>query len=319
MAKTNTQMDLSAKIEAAAAAYKAASFGKRETAEFKLINLLLEYKGLYAFANLSNSESRTMDQLYNADEYSGIIFTEVYQFARDHYGKLDVKTGNRIPFLKLFNYAYSLKKSDLLREQLEETKGDDQAIKRAKLRELAYSAGKNEGIAITSKDLDFNLLNRSKLAEMLVNKGFSDEVFEQAMAILDNSHICGLEAGGNEDDEDSDGLLSDTGDHAKYELAKRVLMQLADRIDRESVKLIKPNDKKLLKLLVTVEFCKYIPSFAELNPTLLLGQYLDLGFMNFCRNNPQFKDTEDALAAYSGKKRETLLKNFSRVRKLLAA
>lgn len=318
MQNTKVQNALPKKIEAVAAALPGVSGGKRELLEMKLVNLLLEYKGLSAYSNLSNADNTAMDDFYNSANYSGIIFTEVYQYAIASYGKLDSKTGRLIPFLQHFNYAWALKKPDLIKETIE-GKGEEQNIKRAQLRELIYNAGTQESIAVNSKDLDFNLLNRNKLTEMICEKGFSDEVLEQALDILDNAHICGLEAGGNEDDEDSDALLSDLSDQANYDHAMRVFMQMLDCLDEKSKKLLKDKDKEIFKYLVTVEFCKYNPSFEDMNPELLLKHHLSKAFLAYYKSHPQHKDPEDALAAFSGNKRETILKNFSRVRKLLAA
>lgn len=222
-----------------------------------LLTRKLSGKAHQGWATQDQEGDKTFEELFGSDGYCGEITTKTFNFALEAYGKLDAKTGKRIPFEKLYWSCFGLKNRDCTTNFLNNTKGEEQKAKKEELNQLV------KGIAQKNNRKDqvkrFNPLNKDSLEEALKNAGADDQENATALRILENSPIlrdlCFDETG-----EESGSYLSDAVSVTNFQDAEAALETIVGATDI-ALSLAK-NDKERSSILciTTLKIRDYVAS-----------------------------------------------------------
>lgn len=275
-------------------------------------------KGLSCFdGSKDTTDNMLMEHLPGYEKYSGKVVTETYQYAQKAYGKVDEETGEVIPATKLFNAAWNLKKAEIGLEKLNEDKGMDQAVADAAVRFFIREEAKKAGIK--GIELKFNVKNKEKVAKYMAEKGFGEEVIQAAKALIENTYVNSDSVSLTDDDgEEGSTVLSDLAVYQNKQQATSTVNAMLDALYGAYKNAKTPRLKAHLQYLVTY-YMHVMPVNGDMHVAMELQGLQDVNFLHFLKTSKGFKDAAEAIEAYTGNKRETVLKSMTAARALLAA
>lgn len=279
----------------------------------ELVDLLLKYKGLAAFASDSNYKEQLITDNYNADIYSGVVVTECYQHAIKKYGEVDPFTGERFPFLYFFNSLYKKKMNDIYAEQTREKNPWNYSLKEGLLKELLATVKKESSYKGTLPRI--RVTNLDKLVEQLQLLDAKESFMELAEALHKGFFVVCDECRTN-DDEVMDRYSSDATAIAEHKYKGTIISDIVTLIEyvQNKAKAEKQSavDKNLIAY-VTLRSREYVESGDELM-VMLLEPFLDRDLLAFAESCADDNEVQ-ILADYTGQKYNTARKKLRLVEK----
>lgn len=279
----------------------------------ELVDLLLKYKGLGAFASDNRYSEQLITDSYNADLYSGTVVTECYQHAIKMYGETDPFTGERFPFLYFFNYLYKKKLNDIYAEQSREKNPWNYALKEGLLKDLLAKVKK--GSSYKGKLPRIRVTNLDKLVEQLQLLEAKECFVELAKALHKGFFVVCDECRTN-DDEVMDRYSSDATAIAEHKRKGTIISDIVTLIEYVQKKAREENSsavKNNLIAYVTLRSRDYVESGDEVM-VMLLEPFIDrelLAYAEGCENDNEVQ----ILADYTGQKYNTARKKLRLVEK----
>ncbi len=267
---------------------------------------LLKYKNLnrYLLQNLQTGDNLLV-QTENKKEYDGEAFTRAFQSALAAYGKKDEATGELIPFLKLFNSHYKLKKQGIETAAFNEQRADNK-IRKGRINDLlAKIAGKY------GQDFErdsFNVLNSEKLQKKLEEWQVSKEKKEIVLYVLDNNWVGSDDIADTETGDDSGTYLSDAVAFKRKELSDNTTQLIADAFERGLANCKTTAARRWFKCIAAY---RILNEFGDKIP-FVLQKFADKNFAEYYIKlvSPDLREI-DVLAAYMQVETETARKKVS--------
>lgn len=268
-------------------------------------------------------DNKLLEHNYQYKKYDGESFTKAYKSALEAYGKLDEKTGERIPYIKLFLSHYSYKKLEIKSQKLKE---DYSKLERdlAKseimlfLNKLAQKLKKDK----LPKNFSFNYKNSIDFIE---NLNLDEQEKLKAITIIKRiyknntiEHISGI----IEENEKGDKKLYTGFSQKSCEYAENhnevvdIFCSLVDKL-YESIE-----DKDLKQYAQYYITMKIILKYKlKDNDNYIIDDYInkDLEFFYYEKfsNYKEDKYIKDIIAEYVGKASDTVRKKIDKVKKII--
>lgn len=215
-------------------------------------------------------------------------------------------------FVTLLYNCYGKKKLGCQQKYFEETQGKlNQKLKEQAVKDCIKNLATARGLKLSSKDLDFNVLNMDKLEDFLWKQGFSYQEIDCVVECAISDYVCHDEVVGENGEE-----TWHLSDGASLELYNRQAQeQLVQRsVVEEALRRFEGVEKgHILKLVLTY--------YAHLkwDDEELRKYVLDQDLFDFLKTHKSFPKVTDAITAFLEKKdRETIRKDVAIVKKGMA-
>jgi len=280
---------------------------KRDALERSLAPLILKALHLPEFAGMGEVKDTLLEDGRGYDRYSSDAFPKAYNYAREAYGKLDEKTGKLIPFMQLFNYAYNLKASDILREKIKERDFANHGVKEVKMRSLLNKVTKRQAEPIELGRI--NVMNLESVKAQLKQMSAEEQDFAEAEQIMSTNYVES-DTAVNENGENIAGVVSDRMALQDYERTDRNALLIADRMESVLAAIKSPNLKKYASYYLTINVNGFGLSASS---RFYLRHLMDKDLEDYMNYEAGCEDSTTMLANYLGLERETVRKNLKKV------
>lgn len=291
---------------------------KLVTNKAKLVSLLLEELNFKEFAN----DLRVDTELRN-NRYNGEVFTRAFKSAMESYGKIDEKTGERIPFNVIFISHYNKKKPQI---KVDKYKEDNYRLEinlkfdtiKLFLQQQSKTLGNKrlpDNLKIEKVDdcIEFlKSLNADREAtEKAINKLndlFTDRYVQRVKPVSEN-------------DEDEKASMADFAGQ-EDQVKEAVVDKIADGLDKVLLDISNMKDKSLLQYAQYYITMKIILKYKIIGfDNQILDEYVDKDLEKFYfEKYSQYEDekyVKNIIADYTGKKPDTERKKLDKVKKLI--
>lgn len=283
--------------------------GKKCRLRNKLTEMVLEDIGFIGYIKGFTSET-TLEEHKSFEYYDNMVFAAAFSYAEKDFGRRDNLTGDEIPFMRLFNYAWKLKGPDIIAHKNEETGGANRSAKRTYMKIFLDNCCKEKGIRFDGR---FNLLNLEAVLKWLRDNGFGSDKERRAEYIIENSVVISDELV-RETDEEGVFYVSDKAYVEQYYCSERVLQAICDRAER-AIKYVEPRKVKQMRYWLTLEY-----TGGEAEDHGIYGMYLreilDSDLAEFIRKKNYPDDYAGVLAEYLGFKRDTTRRMIREMKKI---
>lgn len=282
--------------------------------ENKLIQLLFQYKGFEAYADLELYD-RTMEEMPKADKFSLNMIFRCYLSAWKSYSRGDLAKAKTDPFLKHFNAFYKKRKSEIISEKLSETDYWNLRAREAELSLILKEAKVNSTYAGYLPQI--SVLNRDKFLEQLAVLGASKDLVDKAIKIYE-SNFVGADAQTDSEGEETDSLISDSISHSSAMHRERMMMYIADCVDRA---LEAARAEKNVFIISNLPYFVTLRALPYMNEQfnmvrILLEDFLDRDLLMFAQNN-DFENEVELFSEYKNQQYNTARKKLRKVEKWL--
>ena len=284
--------------------------------EAKLTRLLLEYKGLKAFATGDVEEDSVIQDKFNAQGYSGVEFVECFNFAKKRYREEwaatnGFKTEYR-PFLMFFNYLYKLKSNDIKSYNADEKNYWDRKIKIDLLSSLLRRVKLNS----TYKGYlpEINVLNIDKLVERLTLFGASEVDIADAKKIYGGNYLQ-QDPGSDDDGEEPDCCAYDFGGYSRFRNRDLAMMYIADLLEQAKKDAVIQGEKMVvanMDFYVTLKSRFYMTQQFNIDK-VLLHDFLDLGLLDYVSGASEVENDTQLFSDFTHCKYDTARKKLRKV------
>lgn len=281
----------------------------------KLKNAIMKHiftvKGLAFYSELGESTlGKTLEESKFNNSYTGWIYFKTFKDVMNAYGLKDKKTGELIPFMKLFNNLINLRKNSIIKEKIEE-----QDYFNVKAKEERMSALVRKHVNLKETQSRFNVLNLDKVIKIMKDQKCSDDELAKAQLIMDNSLVCADYVSGQEDP-DNGTWLSDTTAVSRYEDSENAINRLTKGIDKAIHNTTNKTVKKYILYYTNMQLVNYVPSEGT-NFKLQLEPYMDMKLLKYLQCS-EIDDEVQVLADYLNQERETVRKNLRKAKLAIA-
>lgn len=286
------------------------------TNKAKLVSLLLEELNFKEFAN----DLKLDDKLSLRRDYNGEIFTKAFKSAMESYGKLDEKTGERIPFNVIFIAHYSKKKPQI---KVDKYKEDNYRLeinlKINTIKLFLQQQAKKLGNSRLPDELKIGKLDDciEFLRSLNADKAVTERAINKLTDLFTDRYVQRVRPVSEDDENENISMVDFEGqdDGVKAE----VIDKIADGIDRC---LSEIEDKDMLNYAQYYITMKIILKYKVVGfNNQILDEYVnkDLEKLYFEKYS-QYEDekyVKDIVADYTGKRPDTIRKKLDKVKKLI--
>lgn len=286
------------------------------TNKAKLVSLLLEELNFKEFAN----DLKLDDKLSLRRDYNGEIFTKAFKSAMESYGKLDEKTGERIPFNVIFIAHYSKKKPQI---KVDKYKEDNYRLeinlKINTIKLFLQQQAKKLGNSRLPDELKIGKLDDciEFLRSLNADKAATERAINKLTDLFTDRYVQRVRPVSEDDEDENISMVDFAGqdDGVKAE----VIDKIADGIDRC---LSEIEDKDMLNYAQYYITMKIILKYKVVGfNNQILDEYVnkDLEKLYFEKYS-QYEDekyVKDIVADYTGKRPDTVRKKLDKVKKLI--
>lgn len=281
----------------------------------KLKNTIMKHiftvKGLAFYNELGESTlGKTLEESKFNNSYTGWIYFKTFKDVMNAYGLKDKKTGELIPFMKLFNNLINLRKNSIIKEKIEE-----QDYFNVKAKEERMSTLVRKHVNLKEAQSRFNVLNLDKVIKIMKDQKCSDDELAKAQLIMDNSLVCADYVSGQEDP-DNGTWLSDTTAVSRYEDSENAINRLTKGIDKAISNTQNKTVKKFILYYTNMKLANYVPSEGT-TFKLQLEPYMDMKLLKYLQCS-EIDDEVQVLADYLNQERETVRKNLRKAKLAIA-
>lgn len=254
---------------------------------------------------------QTLEEVGTDDNYSGKVIMETYNDVMRIYGMKDQTTGTIIPFMKLFNNLWNLRKNKIIKEKIEEIDYYNAKAKESSMRTFLKKNLKssNQG------DKRFNVLNIDKVTKALEENNSSPAVIQEAQFIMANNIVSADSIVDDENNEDSGTCQSDAVVIYDYEAADSAITTIVDGIEYALKNAKSPVIKRFILIHANIEFLNFVPSIGN-NNFIQLKKYADKDLLRYLFQ-VDIDDEVQAVANYLKLERETVRKNLKKAKQAL--
>jgi len=277
--------------------------------QYELVALLLSIKKLNKFVPGNANSEDLLEYEGNARNYSGVVFTECYNYAWKCYGTLDKETHQLVPFLHWFNYLYSIKQNDIVAEKALDARAWDNKCKKEKLSELLRNAIVEYGY--TEPLPRINVLNLEALLGQLRTIGADEALLEKAQDIYAANYVQSDACVSIQDR-----AASDEREIEDQEYADSVIYFLATAIEKlqeEAQSWSDPVVRNNLIFYVTLKAREYLKTGDE-SLVILLKEYIDKDLLRYAESHDSGNDVS-IFAEYTHQQYDTARKKLRKVEK----
>lgn len=268
-------------------------------------------KGLAFYNELGESTlGKTLEESKSNNSYTGWIYFKTFKDVMNAYGLKDKKTGELIPFMKLFNNLINLRKNSIIKKKIEE-----QDYFNVKAKEERMSALVRKHVNLKETQNRFNMLNLDKVIKIMKDQKCSDDELAKAQFIMENSLVCADYVSGQEDP-DNGTWLSDTTAVSHYEDSENAINRLTKGIDKAIHNTKNKTVKKYILYYTNMKLVNYVPSEGT-SFNLQLEQYMDMKLLKYLQCS-EIDDEVQVLADYLNQERETVRKNLRKAKLAIA-
>ena len=276
----------------------------------KLALLVLEDKGL-ASCVCYTVAGAVVEENPKFQYFDDKVFAAAFSYAEKTFGKLDEATGEVIPFMQLFNYAWNLKQGDIYLLKNEESNGFNRSRKKYLMEFFLEDCCKRAGIRRTER---FNVLQIDKVEKWLLDNDFGAAEIEKAHTILENSYVVNDETP-TADEEQNGYRLSDSTSYMEQGCSDRAVEAISLMAEKAYKAAGQKNFHKM-RYLLTLNYVGYEAKSGQ-SYGLYIDDVFDPELADYIRRHGYPEDKAATLADYLGIKRETARKMLRAMKTVL--
>lgn len=268
--------------------------------------------------NLKKDEQ--LSQSWKINDYNGEVFTKAFKSALESYGKLDEKTGEKIPFERIFISHYTIKKPQV---KVDKYKEDNYRLeinlKINTIKLFLQQQAKKLGNSRLPDELKIGKLDDciEFLRSLNADKAATERAINKLTDLFTDRYVQRVRPVSEDDEDENISMVDFAGqdDGVKAE----VIDKIADGIDRC---LSEIEDKDMLNYAQYYITMKIILKYKVVGfNNQILDEYVnkDLEKLYFEKYS-QYEDekyVKDIVADYTGKRPDTVRKKLDKVKKLI--
>lgn len=286
-----------------------------------MLDYILQHKNMFEFSSKAQAENCILIPVTRKRKYAGPEYLECLIHAKKYYGFKDKVSGEKVPFLQIFNAMLKLKKKDILDKDNRETNAIRYELAQRKLHRFLKDAYKAKGI-VPGKYLN-GYLSKSKLDKIYAELQADAKFKAQVEAILSKQYEERADKGRGEEESGPSGI--DRADAEFYWgekcAADRVLYML-EQGRRKVAEVGSKNMRKDYEAYITLKSNKYLEGFLFEDMEILMEE-LDMGLLLFLEqgeipHDSKHRDLDaEAYAAYKGIAYDTARKRLNVIEELM--
>lgn len=294
-------------------------YRKTEIVRFRsdLASALLMKLNLRNFAEPVLNVDSNLEQ---NNKYDGEVFAKAFKSALESYGKLDEKTGEKIPFEIIFGSHYKTKKPQIkINKYKENNYRIETKIKNNVIQLFLEEQAKKLGNVRLPSDLKVSKIDDciNFLKSLNANNKDKEEAINKLVDLYTDKYVKRVKAVAD-DGEDEETSITDFAGQEE-QIKETVIDKITDGIDKTLAEI---EDKSLLEYAKYYITMKIILKYKIIGfDNQILDEYIDKGLEKFYyekySNYTDEKYIKDIIADYIGKKPDTVRKKLDKVKKLI--